>query len=546
MSVVQPTNIPDRQPAPNLTLEPSPTLASNNPFRNRAASPASFGTATSPLSPVFNSRPVSRNPFLDVFDDDNSAFPPPGSPQKNMPFSEEVSQAQPHTTGHTAELFDNLTLDDRPKSSGTQQPPRSIGRNRILAEPRRDSFQNSQMPRPPSVHRSLRPQQDEARRTSGLPRSDKQPELNIFADPLEPPKHRDRRPRRNSESSIMDSRGGKLDSDEERRRRRERRLREGKMPEGSRREGHRHGPSRPRKTNQRLDLIDKLDVTSIYGTGLFHHDGPFDACNPHRNRNTRRAPMQAFPKGSANNSLGGTAIDPKNVDHSQYYGNRDAEAFTDFSASGVDPPGYGGKYRSGVERTEAFSATARVDPVHGDETLGLGTSTFLEGAPASRTAMQRRESETEANLKSSGLQRKKSLAQKIRGISTNRPGNGPSGRVISSEPMFEVGTALTTKDGQEDTPQPTLTGGAKKANENNPFFTTYESAWDKKGESIATADQEKASRSQAPSSPRKGLERRPTAENGASPDGIGKGLLQRVKSLKGGARRVRPSEKPQS
>jgi Pal1 cell morphology protein len=197
-----------------------------------------------------------------------------------------------------------------------------------------------------------------------------------------------------------------------------------------------------------------------------------------------------------------------------------------------------------VERTEAFNATARVDPVHGDETLGLGTSTFLEGAPASRTAMQRRESETEANLKSGGLQRKKSLAQKIRGI--NRAGMAPSGRVMSPEPTYEVGTALTTKDAQEDHPQPTLTGSTKKANENNPFFNTHDSAWDRKGESIAIADQEKTGRTRAPSSPRKGLERRPTAENGSSPDGIGKGLLQRVKSLKGGARRVRPSEKPQA
>jgi hypothetical protein len=249
--------------------------------------------------------------------------------------------------------------------------------------------------------------------------------------------------------------------------------------------------------------------------------------------------MQAFPKGSANNSLGGAPIDPKNVDHSQYYGNRDAEAFTDFSASRSDSQYYG--YEG-----KAFNATARVDPVHGDETLGLGTSTFLEGAPASRTAMQRRDSETEANLKVGGIQRKKSLAQKIRGISTTKPGVGPTGRVISPEPTFEVGTALTTKDGQEATPSSAGAGGVKKANENNPFFNSYDSAWDKKGESIAIADQEKTGRNRAPSSPRRGLERRLTAENGVTPDGIGKGLLQRVKSLKGGTRRVRPIEKPQT
>src|SRR5579862_9214786 len=167
---------------------------------------------------------------------------------------------------------ENLALDDRPKSSGTQPPSESMGRNRIPTEPRPDSFQNNLMPRPPSEYRISRSQQDEARRTSGLPRPEQnQTELNVFADPFEPPKHRDRRPRRNSESSIMDGRSAKFDSEEDRRRRRERRLRESKMPEGSRREGHRHGPSRPRKSNQRLDLIDKLDVTSIYGTGREYH-----------------------------------------------------------------------------------------------------------------------------------------------------------------------------------------------------------------------------------------------------------------------------------
>ncbi|KAH0542882.1 hypothetical protein FGG08_002742 [Glutinoglossum americanum] len=530
-----------RQPSRNLTLEPNPTLSSNNPFRNRAASPAPFGTLPSPISPVFNGRPVSRNPFLDVFDenDHNGALVEPKSPHKSMSFSDGHPQADPHS-GHAAELFNNLTLEDRPSDSGPQQLPGSMGRNRTSVGPRFNNLQNNQVHKPSGGHRTTKSQEDEGRRISGLPpRSDKQPELNIFADPFEPPKSRDRRQRRNSESSIMENRGGKLDSDEERRRRRERRLREGRNPDGGRRDGHRHGSSKPRRPNHRLDLIDKLDVTSIYGTGLFHHDGPFDACNPHRNRNSRRAPMQAFPKGSANNSIGGAPIDPKSVDHSQYYGNRDAEAFTDYSASGAEPQNYGYEGR-------AFNATMRVDPVHGDETLGLGTSTFLEGAPASRTAMQRRESETETSLKAGGLQRKKSLAQKIKGISTTRPGAGPSGRVVSPEPMFEVGTALTTKDGQEAAFSPVSSGGVKKANENNPFFNTHDSAWDKKGESIATADQEKTGRNRAPSSPRRGLERRLTAENGVSPDGIGKGLLQRVKSLKGGARRARPSEKSQT
>src|ERR1700736_3612880 len=45
------------------------------------------------------------------------------------------------------------------------------------------------------------------------------------------------------------------------------------------------------------------DVSSLHrycdhaNSSVFHHDGPFDACNPHRNRaGSKRAPMQAFPK----------------------------------------------------------------------------------------------------------------------------------------------------------------------------------------------------------------------------------------------------------
>jgi hypothetical protein len=57
----------------------------------------------------------------------------------------------------------------------------------------------------------------------------------------------------------------KLLDPEDDRRRRERRRRE--------REGrHRDGKSRSKKTNYQLDIIDKLDVTSIYGTGSKHMD----------------------------------------------------------------------------------------------------------------------------------------------------------------------------------------------------------------------------------------------------------------------------------
>lgn len=77
-------------------------------------------------------------------------------------------------------------------------------------------------------------------------------ELNIFADPSD--KSRERRPRRNSETSVREKTTKFLDPNDDRRRR-ERRHRD------SKRDGKPKGPSR------KLDIIDKLDVTGIYGGG---------------------------------------------------------------------------------------------------------------------------------------------------------------------------------------------------------------------------------------------------------------------------------------
>jgi len=41
------------------------------------------------------------------------------------------------------------------------------------------------------------------------------------------------------------------------------------------------------------DIIDHLDISGI-GAARFHHDGPFDACAPSRNRHRMKAPMLAW------------------------------------------------------------------------------------------------------------------------------------------------------------------------------------------------------------------------------------------------------------
>ncbi|KAK9467478.1 Pal1 cell morphology protein-domain-containing protein [Lipomyces arxii] len=179
---------------------------------------------------------------------------------------------------------------------------------------------------------------------------------------------------------------------------------------------HRHLAKKPSAS---MDKIDKLDVTGIFGTG-FHHDGPFDACNPHRNTNKEKAPMLAFPIDSENNNLGM----PRHLleNHEKKISGGTAVASNDPNAV-IDP---------------ALKAT----PIHGSATLGLGTSTFLEGAPASRAAilqqkLKERESENgtldfsktggsnygaDGTVVGSvgGLTRKKSVLQKIIGMNGSR------------------------------------------------------------------------------------------------------------------------------
>ncbi|KAF7588486.1 hypothetical protein BBP40_005654 [Aspergillus hancockii] len=455
---------PVRQTSPGLPVN----LGSNNPFRNRALSPSNSIASTGRPE-----RPTSTNPFLDDFD----ALSPQSAPTGSM-----VSPIdRQDITNNTRDLFENLSLSSKP-TGYRPAPPR----------PDRPA-QNG----PSSRGHRPATSRDRSERRGKDP-------LDIFADPpsstLPRPRDRDRRARRNSESSIMER--PKLLDPEDERRRRERRRRE-------REARHKDGKSRSKKTNYHMDIIDKLDVTSIYGTGMFHHDGPFDACNPNRNRKgLRTAPMQAFPADSTNMALGGAGPVNQNINLDQFHG-RQEEGYND--------------YGTGVAKTEGvnFDPTSRIEPVHGSESMGLGTSTFLDGAPASRAAMQRRESENDVKG-GSGLQRKKSLAQRLRGMNS-RP---PNGRVVSPEASY------TAAAGSGHI-------GTIKANEKNPFFQDYDDAWDKKGVRIAEESQG-LGRARSSSSPKQGsgLERRHTEDRpygldeGRNANGGSGGFINRMKSLR--------------
>ncbi|KAI8936601.1 hypothetical protein NX059_007002 [Plenodomus lindquistii] len=502
-------SMPERRPSPGLALN----LSSNNPFRNRAASPAfpsPNNTLTDHARPLTTSadrsssgsRPMSRNPFLTTFEKEFNK-----EASRDLVDMSATMKASPKqaTFGTAAEeLFNNLTIDDgeRRRAPPRPAPARSGTDPRIGHRPSRS--------------------EEERERMRGAARGPSRPRGQPSSRPPHPssPERRDnRRPRRNSESSIIDKRS----LDEERRRRERRRERE-------REERGKDSKSSARRTRkpQGLDLIDKLDVTGIYGPSMIHHDGPYDAVQPHRNRKKdQRAPMHAFPAGSANNSLGGSGPLNSKIDLDRIHG-RGAEGFTDFG--GVE-----NEYKKPIVPQIEFSAKGR-DVLHGEQTHGLGTSTFLDGAPASRKAIEQDyEAQRQKQLAENGLGRKKSIAQRFRGISQPRNprfGDGAP-RITSPNPRYGATSP--------DAPNGPHSAGAlsqNKATERNPFFSDeYDKAFEAKGATIR-ANEGEAEGSSPPG--RNGLTRAITTESIGSPTGDGKpsgGFLNRVKSLKGGRRR---------
>jgi hypothetical protein len=252
--------------------------------------------------------------------------------------------------------------------------------------------------------------------------------------------------------------------------------------------------------------------------------------------------MQAFAKDSPNNVLGGSGPLNKDINHAQYFGGG-AEAFTDYSKSGQDAGANGYVSRPSAIRGQSFDPVLRVDPVHGDESLGLGTSTFLEGAPASRTAMQRRESESEARNNGSGMKRKQSLVKKIRGLNSVRHGRSGS---IDMRPVT-AGASPSPRTPRDPFGPLTPPSAPHNGTMENPFFSEYDAPYDRKGEQIANAERRMSGRARAPSSPRHGPAQSITNDTAVRDDDGAEapkpsGFLSRVKSLKGG-RRPRTSDR---
>lgn len=111
---------------PNIDPRPSPTLSlnlsSNNPFRNRAASPHLSSGPPTPAEPLPSPRPVSRNPFLDAsYPNHNSSTQQASQPDKMSSAGTSATQ-NPALTANATDLFvrhRNLL----PPQSQTSLPP---------------------------------------------------------------------------------------------------------------------------------------------------------------------------------------------------------------------------------------------------------------------------------------------------------------------------------------------------------------------------------------------------------------------------------------
>lgn len=152
-----------------------------------------------------------------------------------------------------------------------------------------------------------------------------------------------------------------------------------------------------------LDTIDKLDVTGFVG---FHHDGPFDACAPHRNVKKEKAPVMAFPIDGPNNSIAGGTNMTKDDQLNLAFGNYHDEApVIKTNRTQNDPTSsiYTPKLNPSVIN---FDSNTNSTPIHGSTTAGLGSTTFLDGAPAPKG--------DELLNPNVGVGRKKSIVQRLR------------------------------------------------------------------------------------------------------------------------------------
>ncbi|CAI4058962.1 Pal1p SKDI_04G5580 [Saccharomyces kudriavzevii IFO 1802] len=173
-----------------------------------------------------------------------------------------------------------------------------------------------------------------------------------------------------------------------------------------------------------VDTIDKLDVTGLFG-GSFHHDGPFDAVTPHRNKNNKAAPVLAFPIDGPNSTIGGASTKKSALD--EVFGRDDTDD-SDIYQYRTHTLRRGGDTQNAIKvnvgNVHQMDAKNKTELVHGPVTAGLGSSTFLDGAPASSAAIRSDIKAHSYHNRNGGLQRNKSLSQRL-GLGGSGDSNAP-------------------------------------------------------------------------------------------------------------------------
>ncbi|RPD55830.1 hypothetical protein L227DRAFT_294105 [Lentinus tigrinus ALCF2SS1-6] len=125
-----------------------------------------------------------------------------------------------------------------------------------------------------------------------------------------------------------------------------------------------------KKGSSHADVIDRLDFSGV--GPMFHHDGPFDACAPSRNRHRTKAPMMAWSAGQEADEralANAQQIQPRSPDLfipyeapkkkydaiAEAWGIHEPEPFEDFSAGGGATSQPSGEYA----RTHGNASTRR-------------------------------------------------------------------------------------------------------------------------------------------------------------------------------------------
>lgn len=159
-----------------------------------------------------------------------------------------------------------------------------------------------------------------------------------------------------------------------------------------------NGKAKGKKTSKHADVIDRMDFT---GVGLFHHDGPFDACAPSRNKQRNKAPLYAW----------GGVSDPAQYGDSAY---PSAHAYTAFSNDYPEPP---------KKKVDAIAEAWGIhEPEPYEEFFAGGGSTRLDGDTPSSSIYNGKDSHNSNSAsRGSAPKRGKDEIQQPQGTKEQRP-----------------------------------------------------------------------------------------------------------------------------